>query len=386
MINFLKKSLGVEIVNFVSCLKTKGKFIIKEGFTKSAFTQARKKLKADAFKDLSKTIVDQFYNEDEFEVKKWCGFRLLAVDGSQIVLPKTKELYERFGSPSNHLGEAKNQVKGRSSVLYDVLNNYVLDSVLGPLKSGERNLAITHLAYAEKSDLIIYDRGYPSITFIQEHIIREIDFLIRVKIDFNSIIKNFAKSKSSSKVVIFKDRDRKEKQVKVRLIKVILPSSEQEILITSLIDKKEYPSRIFKELYFKRWGVETFYDELKNKLKLEHFSGYSYNSIMQDFYIAMFVSNLQTLVVGDLEETVNETAVKKYKYKVNTSLSYGFLKNRIVGLFFSSKNVDLIINELRELFKRHLVPIRPNRSFVRAKEKYHRRAKPKIFKNYKDVF
>ena len=30
-------------------------------------------------------------------------------------------------------------------------------------------------------------------------------------------------------------------------------------------------------------GVETFYGELKNKLKVEHFSGYSNNTIQQDF-------------------------------------------------------------------------------------------------------
>ncbi|WP_367892754.1 transposase, partial [Flavivirga aquimarina] len=37
-----------------------------------------------------------------------------------------------------------------------------------------------------------------------------------------------------------------------------------------MLNSKVYPSSLFKELYAKRWGVETFYDELKNKLKIEH--------------------------------------------------------------------------------------------------------------------
>jgi len=30
---------------------------------------------------------------------------------------------------------------------------------------------------------------------------------------------------------------------------------------------------VFKSLYFKRWGIETKYDELKNKFGLQKFTG-----------------------------------------------------------------------------------------------------------------
>lgn len=53
----------------------------------------------------------------------------------------------------------------------------------------------------------------------------------------------------------------------MRLIRVDLPSGEIEILMTSLLDSQIYPAKIFKELYFLRWKIETFYDELKNKLR-----------------------------------------------------------------------------------------------------------------------
>ena len=85
--------------------------------------------------------------------------------------------------------------------------------------------------------------------------------------------------------------------------------------------------------------METFYDELKNKIKAEHFSGYSGHSILQDFYAALFVSNVQSLIVGEInEELAKESTVKKYQYKVNNNLSYGFLKGRIITLFFRQRN------------------------------------------------
>lgn len=153
--------------------------------------------------------------------------------------------------------------------------------------------------------------------------------------------------------------------------------------MTSLLDSKKYSSKKFKELYFKRWGVETFYDELKNKLKVEHFSGYSNNTIQQDFNVAVFISNIQSLIVNDLEEEIQiETKNRKLKYKVNSNLSYGFLKDRIIFLLEQSNNME---EELKLLFKKHLVPIRPHRNYERKVGKYKTRLKPVITKNQKDT-
>jgi hypothetical protein len=170
----------------------------------------------------------------------------------------------------------------------------------------------------------------------------------------------------------------------VRLVRVELPNGEPEILITSLLDTKKYPSKIFKSLYFQRWGVEKFYDEFKNKLKAEYFSGYSKNSILQDFYAALFVSNIQSLIVGEINEELQLNKKTKYVYKVNNNLSYGLLKDRIVTLFYSKTQTDVIHAELKDLLKKHLIPIRPDRKFERHKDKYRNRQRPKVTKNMKD--
>ncbi|MFV8344749.1 transposase, partial [Flavobacterium sp. ZB4P13] len=153
------------------------------------------------------------------------------------------------------------------------------------------------------------------------------------------------------------------------------------------LDNKKYPSSVFKELYSQRWGIETFYDRLKNKLKVEHFSGYSNESIQQDFYAALFVSNIQTLIVSELEDDlVKDNQQKKYDYKINTNLSYGFLKNRILDLFLTSKSIEKSFEDLKQLYKENLIPIRPNRSFEINSGKYRNRIKPNVTKNQKDSF
>ena len=210
----------------------------------------------------------------------------------------------------------------------------------------------------------------------------------------NEATLDFEKSKKKSQLVDIypgKNTELSDKSysrdtpIKVRLVRVELPKGDVEILMTSLLDSKTYASSKFKSLYAKRWGVETFYDELKNKLKVEHFSGYSNQSILQDFYAALFVSNVQTLIESELEEELGQqNQERKYDYKINTNLSYGFLKNRILGLFFNESSMETVVKELKSLFLEHQVPVRPNRSYPRKSGKYRSRIKPKVTKNQKD--
>ena len=390
--NFLTKSLPIEIENFVSHLKQSCCLIHFKSFTKSAFVQCRKKIQPEVFKKLSGMLIDEFYTENELGIKLWNGFRVLAVDGSSITLPFTKELKKIYGLTKNQTNTGV--VQARVSVLYDVLNKYVLDSQLSPKSVGERALGLLHIEKSRTNDLIIYDRGYPSYDFINTHLTKSIDYLMRVKVSFSGVTKSFIASNKRSQIVEIypgKNVDISDKQydkntpIKVRLLRVDLPCGETELLITSLLHNKKYPNKTFKELYFKRWGVETYYDELKNKLKVEYFSGYSNQSILQDFNAAIFISNVQTLIVSDLEDEIKEqTKNRKIAYKVNTNLSYGFLKNKMITLFFSNTEMEDIVNQLKILFKQELVPIRPNRSNKRNIGKYRRREKPKVTKNQRD--
>jgi len=386
--NFIRKSLSLEIVDFVNVFN-KISITKLKNFTKSAFVQRRNKIKPEVFKYLSSVLIKEFYTDNDLSIKLWNGFRLLAVDGSRINLPDTKELEEIYGRTKNQAGGI---VQARTSILYDLLNKFVLDSELAPLSVGENVLALEHLNHTQKDDLVIYDRGYPSFELVYHHTKREIDFLIRVKTTFNNVVKEFVKSKKKSQIVFikpgknisFKEKEyKKDDSIKVRLIAVKLNDGNVEILMTSLLDSKKYSNKIFKELYFKRWGIETFYDEFKNKLKVEYFSGYSNNTIRQDFNVAIFVSNIQSLVVNDLEQEIQEkTKNRKLEYKVNANLSYGFLKNRIISLLIEDK--DMVV-ELKELFSKHLVPIRPNRKNKREYGKYRSKTKPKTYTNRKDA-
>lgn len=392
MVNFLTKSLSLEIVNFVSHLKSRlGRN--QSAFTKSAFIQARNKVSPDVFLYLIKRLNDEFYTDNSNVKLILNGYRVLAVDGTCITLPTTKELEDLYGKSTNQ--NQAYSVQARASVLYDLSNRMALNSILSHIDIGERELALKQLSHCKKGDLVIYDRGYPSYDLFHEHYEKNVAFVVRAKSNFNSVASEFLKSGKTSQVVEFFPGKRmdltdktytKNTPLKVRLIRIELPGGEIELLITSLTDSQKYKHSIFKELYFRRWKIETYFDELKNKLGIEHFSGYSNQSILQDFYAAIFVSNLQSLIVAELAEELQEKGNDtKYSYKVNTALSYGFMKDRILTVFFKKGDMNPIITELKNLFRGNLVPIRPERSNPRNVWKYKVRMKPKVTKNQKST-
>ena len=393
MLNMLRKSLAIEIDNFISHFQDGASCYSLKRLSTSAFIQNRKKISPEVFSYLSSVIIEGFYTEENTNVKHFMGFRVLAVDGSRITLPCTSKLKAHYGVAKNQSGVEI--VQARLSVLYDVQHKLVLDSSLSGLKTGERDLALSHRAYWQKNDLIICDRGYPSYDFILEHIKGGVDYLIRMKANESNVVKEFVKSgKKSISTTLFPAQNQsfkekgytKESGLRIRLVRVDLPSGEIEILMTSLLDSQKYPSKIFKQLYFMRWGVEGFYDELKNKLKVEHFTGYSIQSIEQDVLCAIFISNIQSVIVNDLQEEIKEqNKTRQYQYKVNTNLSYGFLKNRILELLFKKAPLEQVFKELEELFLAHTVPIRNNRTNPREMNKYKARVKPKVAKNQKDA-
>jgi hypothetical protein len=48
-------------------------------------------------------------------------------------------------------------------------------------------------------------------------------------------------------------------------------------------------------MYFKRWGIEIKFDELKNRLQIENFTGDTKEKILQDFYASIYLSNMASL-------------------------------------------------------------------------------------------
>ena len=202
---------------------------------------------------------------------------------------------------------------------------------------------------------------------------------MRVKAKHNLVTESFSNSSLTDSIEKFPNL-----KEKVRIIKVEL-EKETEILLTNLYEEPIYPREIFKDLYFKRWGIETNYDVVKNILEIENFSGYSEEIILQDIYSTMFLKNYQSLLKEELEEELeNRYRTRKHKSKINTSISLGELNRNILDIFLE-KEPEEIINKLKIIFLSNVISKIPNRKEQRKKDKYRNRKKPKVLKNRRRV-
>jgi hypothetical protein len=132
LLNTVKRSLSIELQHFFECFSN--------GLTcsKQAFSAQHSKLNPVFFHDWNQVLVDQFYQQYGDRVKTWKGKRLLAMDGSSLVLPDTEELRKQFGSASNDKGDTS--PIARVCVLYDVLNGINIKGMLHPYFVSEEEI------------------------------------------------------------------------------------------------------------------------------------------------------------------------------------------------------------------------------------------------------
>jgi hypothetical protein len=83
----------------------------------SAFSQARQKVRWKALRELFDLTVRGTYSLLGKGMKRWRGFRLLAVEGSVFSLPVNEEMRKHIGTT----GPGEKSPAARGSILYDIL-------------------------------------------------------------------------------------------------------------------------------------------------------------------------------------------------------------------------------------------------------------------------
>ena len=159
----------------------------------------------------------------------------------------------------------------------------------------------------------------------------------------------------------------KDNTLKVRIINVTLSTGETEKLATNIMDPN-FTNEEFKALYFKRWGIEVKYSQLKSRYELENFSGVNPIAIRQDFYATIYLSNLMSIAKSEANETAaSKQDGLKYEYKVNMNILIPKMTRTLIGCFYE-ENIEkraMLFDRAMETITKNLVPIRPDRSFPR---------------------
>jgi hypothetical protein len=150
---------------------------------------------------LNEVAVDTFYDEAEYYV--WHDMKVLAVDGTRLLLPNHPTVKEEFGVHRFGPNADSPRSLAIGSILYDVLNQISIDAQLAPYSSSERDLLMSHLDKVKPGDLLVLDRGYPCIWLLFLLQAKGIEFCVRMKEDWWLTVKDFNESQETERLVEF---------------------------------------------------------------------------------------------------------------------------------------------------------------------------------------
>jgi hypothetical protein len=379
----LRRAIQRELVDFLEKLQDREVNIAQ--VSKAAFCKARKKLRPEAFIKLNEILTDTFYDSSNHEVLLWKDYRLLASDGSTAEVPNSPEIQNEWGVFQER-SDGKKICMARLEHTYDVLNHLSIVSSIDRFSVSESVLFWQHLEQLKptiEKNLHVLDRYYASHLLMFHLDNRGDEFCFRMKKNWWKVVEHFYDSDDQDCTITLnlpkKDYEAaeklgiKEKQIQVRLVKILLDSGEIEILLTSLIDPSISLADL-KELYGLRWGVETSFCALKHKAEVENFSGKSIKVVKQDYFAKLFILNYTALLIRPIDRLLQKQPKVKHTHKVNFNEALARMKYAVVDLFLFQK-IPETLQKLFKAFYTFTEPIRKNRKFKRhklPKRKYHR--------------
>ena len=345
--------------------------------TKQAVSKARKKVDWHIFYDFLHQA-SRIYLTDCSAQKLWGDYHIYAIDGSDCEVPTTSKTLEFFGNISSQ--KSSFSAGATTSALVDVMNGFILDAKIAPYKTNERCLALEHcdkiLPYiSAENSIFLCDRGYPSYDFLGYFHDNGLKYVMRVKKQFSRM----RTPESRDGEVYLKLRG---KMRTVRTIEVILENGSAEYLVTNLT-RAEMDYKKFKELYFLRWAIEGKYQEVKNRLMIEEFSGKTINNIQQDYYSCILLSNISALVKNAADDIIRKEQRKgSKKYQANRSFVTGCMNSLLEFILRRETDIGIKIEQLVRKAERKRSLMRPNRKNERnqylSRRKHQMHYKPCI--------
>lgn len=363
-------TLASELMNF---------FGFKQFPSVSAFVQQRNKILSEAFHHI---LID-FNNRMNVSPKLFHGYRLLAIDGSDLTLPFNPKEPENIRT-KDHCNFL------RLSTIYDVCSKFYVDaSIQSGTKCGEAAAAVDLIKHLTDRFpvIIIADRGYENYNLFAHIEERLFDYVVRIKdsrkggmlfgietpdTDEFDIVRNlvitrkgtgpalvnrkvykyFTKGARFDFIETSKDSDY---EIQIRFVRFKLDNGEYEVLATSL-PEEIFTAEDLKEIYQMRWNIETSYLLSKWGLGMTSYHSKKAENVKQEVYADLIMYNFVMYICGHLETEVQR---KKYPQQIN------FTQAIKICLHFFRTNEDAQAFDVEATILKFLLPIRNGRSHHR---------------------
>lgn len=353
----------------------------------SAFIQQRAKIKTSAFEKLFQM------SSSLCNCKLYKGYRLLAVDGSDVRIPLNPSDSDTY-FPGTHGQQPYNLL--HLNAVYDLLSHSYINAIVQgcmSLNEGDAAVKMTDSSTIENA-ILIADRGYESYNLMAHCQEKGWKYVIRVKNDDRLGISgrlNLPKSDEYDEFIdlritrknsnftkaLFKNPNKYRYAPKnsrldylpstskytedavfyhlpFRIVKIEINDGEFETLVTNL-DLNEFSSEELKTLYNMRWGIETSFRTLKYNVGMLYMHSKCKRFIIQEILARLTMYNIILAICSNVD--LNNDGSKKYSYVVNVARAVHICRK----LFLHRLSPP----QAEQLLSKSVVPVRNGRSFER---------------------
>ena len=349
--------------------------------TTSAFIQQRDKILLYAFEFLLHRFIQTFH-----DTKDYRGYKLLAVDGSDLRIAR---------DPNNHDTYIQNNwsKKGYSllhlNALYDLCNNLYVDAIVQPCRRMNENKALIEMIKRSSitgNVIVVADRGFESYNIFAHIAEKGWNYLIRVKdINSNGIVSTLPiplteEFDISVKRILTNKRNNKEINdhpdiykvlysctnfdflgenkfypISFRVVRFKITDDSYETVITNLNQSDFSPDEI-KEIYRRRWKIETSFKELKYVVGLTSFHAKKQEYIIQEIFARIIMYNFALMITSHVIISQTDT---RHIYQVNYTVAIHICRH-FLRLWNNVPPPDV-----EALIRKNILPVRPGRKYER---------------------
>jgi hypothetical protein len=359
--------------------------------SEEAFVQARQRLSADFWLWLLLLLAERFQAAHPDAVR-WKGFRLLALDGTEIALPYWKTLAEAFGTSRN--GRRRKRPQARMVMLAFPQCRLPWRYELTPRSCHEQTSAARLIEHLEPRDLLLMDRGFWSYGLFWQIQRRQASFGIRLRrgvklktlerLGPDDCLVTWKMPKTSRNKCTWKDLPGLPKSVTLRVVRYHMAGFRPSAVVSNILDPKivsredwvrmasaDEAGRVLEAgLYHRRWEIETMFCELKVRQGMQR-SLRSRTAEGVAFEVASHML-LYFLTRWLIFQAAEEYGVATLRISFTQALREINDMRHALLLADPQRVRRVLLPRLLWRIAQHLVPLRPGRHYPRPADRYRK--------------
>jgi len=238
------------------------------------------------------------------------GMRVMLVDGSRCIIPRTEETIAAYGLGSGTTGDAYYPQIYLMGFM-DLASGTFADMDFDNGAPHERQLMLEHAEENTEPTLYISDAGYNGMAHI--YMVARTGRHILMELKMGKLVEDFRKSRKRSAIIeVTLTRVHllnypghghlAGTKFKVRLVRTIGTNKlRSRVLITTLLEEKLYTWFDLARLYLQRWRIELAFRHLKSQVRIEHIQKKSLLRIRQLLWASIVFYNLAATIRNNLK-------------------------------------------------------------------------------------